>query len=434
MRRLVRAILLVLICTGIAAVVWVTRRKKNHVQAVTTWRSLEQPGINTGSEEQAVYAAILEQLHAEKRLKVFVVRDHTITCGRLNDWCDSSKLRSQFPHLNHETLDDYLTQNQTTAPIGNFSSSNLPVELVSDHQLRGYFVETKKPINLEILPSRKISWGLFYQRYGLSPGMVSFSQVGFNSAMDQALVYEELLANNDGIWIRYLLLTKDGETPSGSHWVVKDKIEKYLPEEQPASIRAGEFGTIKGLVLDAKEEGLDKVEMSSIVCGWDIGNLNTVLHRDSVVLADLVNKKTIANSFGLITWYKFRIADVLSEKPLPKYVRDWGVPDPPQEIQPVNSDEFVVAEINGQVEIDGVRVIQYSNSAVYKESNRYLLFLFLIPEKRVAIRTGTDPRGVFLVDKDGTFTAYLKEPYPLSEQMAKRFGNSIENLRNALKN
>jgi hypothetical protein len=62
-----------------------------------------------------------------------------------------------------------------------------------------------------------------------------------------------------------------------------------------------------------------------------------------------------------------------------------------------------------------------------------LLFLWLDRGKRVAVRSGTDPEGVFTVDNEGILRAYIDRSNPLKDQIAKRFGNSLNKLRTALK-
>ncbi|MEK6279802.1 MAG: hypothetical protein AABN95_05560 [Acidobacteriota bacterium] len=105
---------------------------------------------------------------------------------------------------------------------------------------------------------------------------------------------------------------------SGS-WSIEDKIESWFPEEPSPSVKYGEIGTLKGRILDAKAEGLDEVEMHLLICGWDVRSLNEALARDTLVLAEVVGKKTLAHEDDLRTWYKFKIIDTLSEKPMPKY-------------------------------------------------------------------------------------------------------------------
>jgi len=55
------------------------------------------------------------------------------------------------------------------------------------------------------------------------------------------------------------------------------------------------------------------------------------------------------------------------------------------------------------------------------------------PSKRTAIRSSTDPLGVFLVETDGNLRSYIDRPYPLKTHLAKRFKNSVDNMRQALK-
>jgi hypothetical protein len=100
---------------------------------------------------------------------------------------------------------------------------------------------------------------------------------------------------------------------------------------------------------------------------------------------------------------------------------------------PIAEDEFVIQETNGQMVIDGVTVVQSSNGAKYLEDQTYLLFLWIEPSNRTAVRSSTDPLGVFLLDSDGNLNSYIDRPYPLKTDLDKRFGNSIYNLGRALR-
>jgi hypothetical protein len=297
-------------------------------------------------------------------------------------------------------------------------------------------IETKLKVNFSPLSNRKINWSEVYDRFPLAPGLISLSRVGFDSEMKQALVYEEIQANDNGTWGRYVVLRNEGLIPhqlGRRGWVITGRIESWFPEQPRPSVQHGEVGTLKGRILDAKAEGLDEVKLSVIICGWDIGNLREALKRDSVMLAEVVGKQTFADTDGLRSWYKFKIVDMLSEKPFPPYPIYSSFPDPPEEMRPVKEDEFVMIETNGQMEIEGVRVTQLSNSVRYSVGGTYLIFLHLDPAKRVAVRAGTEPTGVFLVDKDGTFRAYIDRPHPLRDELARRYRNSIAKLRMALK-
>jgi len=436
---LTKVFALILVAGILTGLVVAQRYTANPVENPATWRALGQPFRDTSAEEYAVYSTIIDTLHHEERLRVFPIRDHTAPCARNNEWCSPGQLRNRLPDLRAETLNDYVAQNHTAAALSKSFGLRRPAIMLSDPDLSSMLVTTKLKVNFSPLSSRKINWSVFYDRYPLAPGMVSLSRVGFDSEMKQALVYEEMQANDNGTWGRYLVLRKEsGEwlishQPGPRGWEITGKIESWFPEEPLPSVQHGELGTLKGRILDAKAEGLDEVQLMVLICGWDIGNLRQALQRDTIMLADVVDKKTFPDSDGLRTWYRFRIVDTLSEKPLPKYPMYSTFPDPPEEMMPLQENEFVMVETNGQMVIDGVRVTQLSNSVRYSVGRTYLIFLHLDPAKRFAVRSGTDPHGVFLVGEDGTFKAYIDEPHPLRDDLGKQYGNSIENLRRALK-
>src|SRR5688500_493949 len=68
-------------------------------------------------------------------------------------------------------------------------------------------------------------------------------------------------------------------------------------------------GTLRHRIREAKANGENTVELSVLGCGWDIGTLQEALSRDTVVLADLIGKKTYEGPYGLHTWYRFKIGE-----------------------------------------------------------------------------------------------------------------------------
>ena len=204
------------------------------------------------------------------------------------------------------------------------------------------------------------------------------------------------------------------------------------PQPVEVDYESAEIGTLKRSILEAKAKGWNTVELSSIGCGSDIGSLKTTLSRDTVVLAELVEKKTYADTWGLRTWYKFKSTETLVKHPPPRFL-SLPFTSGPSEMLPVAEDEFLIQEINGQMEIDGITVTQYSNGAKYVEGQTYLLFLWIDPSNRTAARSGSDPLGVFLVDSDGNLRPYVDRENRLHTELGKRYQNSVDNLRQALK-
>ena len=220
------------------------------------------------------------------------------------------------------------------------------------------------------------------------------------------------------------------------HWASILRAPKPTPQQPPpppqVSYESADPGTLKASILAAKARGENTVEIGVIGCGWEIGSLRTALSRDTVVLAELIEKKTYADTWGLRTWYKFKLKETLLEHAPPRR-SSWMFGSAPSDMLPIAEDEFLVQESNGRMEIDGVTVIQHSNGARYSEDQTYLLFLWIDPSTRTANVAGTDALGVFLVDSDGNLSSYVDESYPLKTDLAKRFNNSVNNMREALK-
>ena len=204
------------------------------------------------------------------------------------------------------------------------------------------------------------------------------------------------------------------------------------PQHIEVNYETAEIGTLRRAILDAKARGENTVELFVIGCGWDIGRLNQALSRDTVVLADLIDKKTYADTYGLHTWYKFKTKETFVDHPKTRLTYS-PFPTAPSELLPIAEDEFLIVESNGRMEIDGITVTQHSNGVWYREGQTYLLFIWKDPSKGTAVRAGTDPLGVFLVDNDGNLSSYVDKDYPLKTDLAKRFNNSTNNLRQVLK-
>lgn len=217
----------------------------------------------------------------------------------------------------------------------------------------------------------------------------------------------------------------------GAYWVFSVRRSKFtLRQPPPPAVAYAEPGTLRARIREAKANGDNTVQLAVLGCGWDIGRLQEALSRDTVVLAELVDKKTYEDRYGLHTWYRFKIKETLVHHP-PAALSSMFQDGPP-DMLPIADDEVLIQETNGQMEIEGVTVTQSSNGAVYLKDQTYLLFLWIDPSKRTAIRSGTDPLGVFRVDNDGYLSSYIDRPYPLKTDLGKRFKNSVNNMREAL--
>src|SRR5262245_54568206 len=81
-----------------------------------------------------------------------------------------------------------------------------------------------------------------------------------------------------------------------------------------------DIGTLKRDIQEAKARGENTVEIGVLGCGSAIGSLQEELSRDTVVLAEVVGKKTYADTFGLRTWYRFKTRETLVGHRTPRYL------------------------------------------------------------------------------------------------------------------
>jgi hypothetical protein len=124
---------------------------------------------------------------------------------------DLENVRRQVAPLSQETVDDFAARNK------------IPRRLASLPNIRlGYVVISKEEIE-EIFRKAPDGWKRFYERYPSSVGFVGLSRVGFDSHMNEALVY---MVHGCG-WTcgsgRYFKLVKKDRT-----WVVDKELLRWI--------------------------------------------------------------------------------------------------------------------------------------------------------------------------------------------------------------
>jgi hypothetical protein len=167
------------------------------------------PPISTFEDSNQIYSLIIREKYlVNDKFKLVVFQSETTSCPFYeNEFLkDSGRKRSQtfqqsikeiIPAAELQTLDNYLARNKAS---GELMVSNLGFNyvLVKDNDLP---------------PDRLDFWAKFYDKYPNSPGVIYFSNVGFNENHDQAFVYVGrtcdglcgsgeyvLLSKADGTW------------------------------------------------------------------------------------------------------------------------------------------------------------------------------------------------------------------------------------------
>jgi len=161
-------------------------------------------------EQQEVYAALLQKLYSAPS---YVIMDATATgpsgVGETDSTLDHilQDMRSVDP----ETVDSFRVRNDAAYPVR--PDMNLG---------SGYVLLSKDEMSLIFSPNQD-GWQVFYDQHPDAPGITTLSRVGFNYALDQALVYVGTMSH----WLAgggyYVLLVK-----INGFWFVDQQVMTWI--------------------------------------------------------------------------------------------------------------------------------------------------------------------------------------------------------------
>jgi hypothetical protein len=151
-------------------------------------------------EEQAVYAFLLPEMYQNKG---YVIMDTTTTniSGVENTDQTLAYILQNLHDVSNETEASFRSRNDQAYPFRSDMDLGTPYTLLSQSGRNRIFGQNQS------------GWEVFYNRYPQAPGITTLSRVGFNSTLDQALVYigtqsnwlagagyYVLLKKADGVW------------------------------------------------------------------------------------------------------------------------------------------------------------------------------------------------------------------------------------------
>ena len=161
---------------------------------------LPTPAANQiDQEEQAVYAFLLAKMYQHKG---FVIMANTAASATGVD-------------NTAQTLDYVLQNMHDVAPttLDSFRARNSTAQILRpDMQLGGPYTLLSETARNQIFSQNQSGWDIFYYHYPQAPGLTTFSKVGFNANLDQALVYMGTQSNWTVGTGYYLLLNKTNGT------------------------------------------------------------------------------------------------------------------------------------------------------------------------------------------------------------------------------
>jgi hypothetical protein len=155
-----------------------------------------------------------------------------------------------------------------------------------------------------------------------------------------------------------------------------------------------------------------------------------LLPRYSVILAEVVEQFGYLSDHGsgpgtIMSWYRFRTIDVISQAPPRQSFVQRQIPD---RLRQLKDDEFLVPLAGGAAIVDGVEVVQTDQTMPpFKKSQKYLLLLSLNPATRIA-ELALGPQSMLPVNADHSFATKMNSH--LLQQTIKKFHNgSLDQLK-----
>lgn len=181
--------------------------------AACTPRATPRPTPSAGqvdAEEQAVYAALIQAMFPAK---MAVLMNTTATDAGGNDNTDQTLqyVLKNMHAVSTQTIDSFKARNATAGPLHGGMQLGVPYALLSQDEITSIF-----SVNQD-------GWQVFYERYPDARGILTFSRVGFDAALDQALVYignqSQALAGSG----HYVLLNKVNGV-----WTIDQKVMTWI--------------------------------------------------------------------------------------------------------------------------------------------------------------------------------------------------------------
>jgi hypothetical protein len=216
-------------CVGVSAVtLWLLTQRSvfrtTHVS--TTFSSAAPVSIKADPEKEkyAVYSAVIKDMYLGQESKLLVIEQDTY-CSQTPDSEKVDKkvgdMRRQMeeyafgklPALKAPTINDFHAHEQECRSLEEQFDIPIKYQLITSEDFDSLFHEG------EI----EGGWNRFYKKYPGSSGVISFSNVGFNSEMDQALVSASRGCGGLCGAGHFVLLTKERGV-----WKVESKVMTWV--------------------------------------------------------------------------------------------------------------------------------------------------------------------------------------------------------------
>lgn len=199
-------------------------------------------------------------------------------------------------------------------------------------------------------------------------------------------------------------------------------------------------GSLRWRAQKARSEGKSEINLPAPIIEYPgaPASLDIALMDNTVLIAKLLESKTVASGDDILTWRKYKILERLStqsqELP-PDREEDWqrSLALAPKSMLPLAGYEFLIDDYEGTATIDGVKVTLGGDGAQkLPVGSRYLLFLIFDSGRKL----GGEAYGagsLFTIDDSGTvhsrFPKYDSDDNFLLHEMRQRANGNLAGLR-----
>lgn len=151
----------------------------------------------------------------------------------------------------------------------------------------------------------------------------------------------------------------------------------------------------------------------------------------TVLVAELVGRKTYVRDGGMRTWYKFKTLDAFRLSPPLTFLAPTRE-SVHVELLPIRENEFVINRPGGSLMMDGIEIVQGEQDVpAFANTQRYMLILSFEPSSRVGeIILGG--QSILPVNPDNTLDP--KQPqHMLQRVLTEHYAGSLEQLKQTLR-
>lgn len=220
--------------------------------------------------------------------------------------------------------------------------------------------------------------------------------------------------------------------------LVVSRAEPKQPQQQVAELDEKDQKSglsLKERIRLAKLKGQKRL----IYKAWSLSSKDYISFRDldeatasyTVVIAQPVAEVSfVSPADEVVTNYKFKVHEVLSEPPSPKSAPDTFNGDIRPELLPLQEGEFVLGALGGSLTVDDVEVTsKFDDFEPFSSNKKYLMFLDFDSSKRVAgMEMG--PLSALVINDDGTLqTLDGKTTHAIKRALDSQFGNSVTRVK-----